>query len=87
MRIGAVSAGAAIELPEVPQPVLRTAPLVDGQWLDDVGVELAEYGALLDRAGYRFGPPLDEHVFAWGHIVAAEPSASSESVEIDVATT
>ena len=61
---GKVQAGKAVHLETVPVPLLRDAPLVDGRWLDAHVVELAEWGALLQRQGYVFEDPGDESPFA-----------------------
>ena len=42
---GAVPEGFVVELPTVPHPFLREAPLVDGDWIDRYTLELAEWGA------------------------------------------
>lgn len=61
---GQVQAGSSVFLDSVPIPFLREAPLVHGRWLDRLAVELAEWGALLQRKGYRFQEAEDGHPLA-----------------------
>ena len=39
-----IPAGLVVDLPAVPHQFLREAPLVDGDWIDNYMVELAEWG-------------------------------------------
>ena len=65
VRSRAVAAGAAVTLPTVPHPFLREAPLVEGRWLDQFVLELAETGAALRAQGYEIRAADDDHPLAW----------------------
>jgi len=61
---GAVEAGWVVELPAGPLEFLQHAPLVEGEWVDAHIIELAEYGALLQKAGFSFRYADDNSPFA-----------------------
>jgi hypothetical protein len=53
VKSGQVAAGRVIRLESIPIPFLRDVPLVEGQWLDQQVVELAEWGAILKAKGFQ----------------------------------
>jgi hypothetical protein len=64
-----VREGSVMALPTVPHQVLREAPLVEGEWLDQYVVALAEWGARLQNQGYLLQEPVDSHPLAWHSVV------------------
>ena len=65
---GAVKQGWVVRLDTVPMAFLQTTPLLDGEWIDAHVVELAEWGALLQKKRYAFTYPDDNSPFAWERI-------------------
>ncbi len=57
-------AGKTVSLSAIPVMGFRTVPVVEGEWVDQVLVELAEWGALLEEKGYQVKRPDDEHPLA-----------------------
>jgi hypothetical protein len=53
VKSGKVAAGQVLHLESIPIPFLRDVPLVEGQWLDQGPVELAEWGAILKAQKYQ----------------------------------
>ena len=72
-----VQPGNVINMPNVPHAFLREAPLIDGDWIDQYVVELAELGLRLVEQGYRLEDPEDQHPMAWQR--ATDPEDSSEA--------
>ena len=66
---GVVQEGFVVELPSVPHQFLREAPLVDGNWIDNYTVELAEWGERLVERGFRLEESDDNHPMAWQRII------------------
>lgn len=57
MESGQVQKGSAGTLETVPIPFVQGATLVNGQWIDRFVLELAEWGASLQAAGYALQDP------------------------------
>ena len=49
----------------MPHQFLREAPLVDGDWIDNYMVELAEWGARIREREFLLEEPEDNHPMAW----------------------
>lgn len=49
--------------PTVPTPDLKQSPLIDGEWVDQVVIELAEFGELLLESGLKIVKSKD--LFGW----------------------
>ena len=64
VRAGVVQAGWILQLETVPLLFLQEVPVVAGRWVDRYVVELAEYGALLQREGFGCSAT-DDHPLAW----------------------
>ncbi len=65
-----------VELPTVPHPFLREAPLIKGDWIDWYVVELVEWGARIREKGYQIEESEGSHPLAWGRIL--DPEDKSE---------
>ena len=73
---GLIPAGLVVDLPTVPHQFLREAPLVDGDWIDNYMVELAEWGARIREREFLLEEPEDNHPMAWHGII--DPKDGSE---------
>ena len=71
-----IPAGLVVDLPTVPHQFLREAPLVDGDWIDNYMVELAEWGARIREREFLLEEPEDNHPMAWHGII--DPKDGSE---------
>ena len=71
-----IPAGLVVDLPSVPHQFLREAPLVDGDWIDNYMVELAEWGARIREREFLLEEPEDNHPMAWHGII--DPKDGSE---------
>ena len=76
---GAVKQGWVIRLDTVPMAFLQTTPLLDGEWIDAHVVELAEWGALLQKKKYVFRYADDNSPFAWERIGKATEEGFQEA--------
>ena len=74
-----VEQGIVVELHTVPHAFLREAPLVDGDWIDQYIVELAEWGARLVEKGYLLEEPEDNHPMAWQRIIDQKDGSQTDS--------
>ena len=52
---GVAKQGIVVDMPSVPHQFLQEAPLVDGDWIDNYMVELAEWGARIREKGIPAG--------------------------------
>jgi hypothetical protein len=50
---GQIQAGKMVRLETIPIPFLKDVPLIQGQWLDQRLVEMAEWGALIQTRCYQ----------------------------------
>ena len=76
---GVVQQGWAVRLESVPMEFLKTAPVLEGEWIDAHVVELAEWGALLQKKRYAFRCPDDNSPFAWERIGKATETGFQEA--------
>jgi hypothetical protein len=76
---GEVHEGVVVELPTVPHNLFRDAPLVEGVWLDQYVVVLAEWGARLQAKGYQLQELEDSHPLAWYRVVDPDTGAEADA--------
>ena len=75
-----VQPGAVVDLPNVPHAFLRGAPLIDGDWIDQYVVELAEWGSRLVEKGFLLEESDDNHPMTWQRIIDQEDGSEADAV-------
>lgn len=77
-----IKTGKRCRLGSVPIPFLREFPIIDGVWLEHYIIELAEWGALLEKRGFRPEGSQDGSLLAWDSF-AKKSNNAKQHFEID----
>jgi len=74
---GVLESGSCLHFPTVPMPFLKDAPLVEGKWVDQAIIALAEWGGLLTEKGFTVEESDDDHPLCMAQIYSPQTDAGA----------
>ena len=80
VKEGKVQGGKLVNLSPASIIGFYSAPLIDGEWLDQALAEMAEWGALLEQKGYEFKQADDDHPLAMNLFYSADAEWDGKDV-------
>ncbi len=81
VRSGLIEAGKRVSLRDSPHYFLRSAPLLEGRWIDITALELAELGVILPDGGWSRRDSADLHQLGWEHVVRTDDHGEASPID------
>ncbi len=80
-RSGQIEPGKRVSLNDSPHLFLRSAPLLEGRWIDITALELAELGVILRDGGWSQRDSADLHQLGWERVVRTDDYGEASPID------